>query len=135
MVRQQAKQVVVRGGGFQVSALAAGVVAAFAVSLAAAGIIALVVYTTTVSEQAASSLLFTTGLLSLALAAGYGARLAGTLGWVHGLAIGLVYVLVTLVLTPLLFPGALTFAGAVQRLALGAVIGALGGVAGVNLFR
>jgi putative membrane protein (TIGR04086 family) len=135
MARPPTKQMIVPGGGFQVSALAAGVVAAFALSLATAGAVALVVYTTAVSEQAASALLFATGLLSLTVAAAYGARLAGSLGWVHGLAIGVVYVLATMAVTPFLFPGVLTFAGALQRLALGAACGALGGVVGINLLR
>lgn len=132
-VRPQAKQVTVPVGGLQWSAVAAGVVAAFVVSLVAAGVIVLVVYTTTVSEHTASTFLFAAGLLSLGAAAGYGARLAGTLGWVHGLAIGVGYVIVTMVLSPLLFPGGMTVGGSAVRLAVGAALGALGGVLGVNL--
>lgn len=119
--------------GFRFGAVAAGLVATFVISLAAAGVVAIVVYATPITERSASAFLFALGLASLALGAGYAAHLARTMGWAHGLMVGAVYVLLSLVLQPLLFPGGWTLAGFAQRLLLGMGAGALGGVLGVNL--
>lgn len=120
-------------GRFQPSAVFAGVVATFVVSLAAAGCVAIIVYATPITERTASTFLFALGLGSLCIGAGYAAHVARGMGWAHGLVVGLVYVALSLLLQPLLFPGAWTIGGALQRLALGMIAGALGGVFGVNL--
>jgi putative membrane protein (TIGR04086 family) len=117
----------------QAGAVVSGVVATFLVSLLAAGAVALVVVLTPLTEQRAGGALFVTGLLSLCIGAGYGARRAHGRGWIHGLLVGALYVGCSLVLEPLLFPGVMTFPGALLRLVLGMGTGALGGVVGVNL--
>ncbi len=114
-------------------AVASGVVATFVTSLLAAGVVAVIVVSTPLTEQRAGAALFVTGLLSLAIGAGFGARRAGGRGWIHGLLIGLVYVACSLALEPALFPGTISFGGVMTRLALGLATGALGGVVGVNL--
>lgn len=119
--------------GIQAGAIAAGVVASFAASLAVAAVVAIVVVATAVTEQQAAAALFVAGLASLAIGAGVGARRAGGHGWIHGLLIGLIYVACSLAIEPLLFPGGLSFAGGLTRLALGIGAGAFGGVIGVNL--
>ena len=121
------------GSGLQWGAVAAGVVATFSASVGAAAILAAVVYWTSATEQAAGAVLFALGLASLAAGAGYAARRAGTLGWAHGVAVGVAYSALSLGLQPLWFPGSLGWGGAVSRLLMGAVAGALGGVIGVNL--
>lgn len=121
------------GPRFQAGAVVAGVLATFLVSLAAAALLALMVYATSITEQSASALLLVIGLGSLAAGAGYGAHLARGLGWAHGLATGLVYITLSLALSPLLFPGGWSLGGALLRLLLGGAVGTLGGVFGVNL--
>lgn len=121
------------GPRLRAGAVLSGVLATFVISLAGAGLLALAVYATPISERSASAFLFALGMASLVLGAGYGAHLAHTLGWAHGLLVGLLYVAVSLLLSPLLFPGTLTFGGALQRLVLGAVAGTVGGVLGVNV--
>lgn len=121
------------GPAVQAGAVASGVVATFVASLVAAGVVALIVVSTPLTEQRAGATLFVTGLLSLAVGAGFGARRAGGRGWLHGLLIGLVYVACSLALEPLLFPGAVSFGGVMTRLALGLGTGAFGGLVGVNL--
>ncbi len=118
---------------FQPSAVFAGVVATLLVSLAAAGLVAIVVYATPITERTASTFLFALGLASLGVGAGYAAHVARGMGWAHGLVVGLAYVALSLLLQPLLFPGAWTLGGTVQRLVLGMIAGTLGGVFGVNL--
>lgn len=120
------------GPRLQPGAVVSGVVATFVVSLAAAGLLALAVYATPITERSASTFLFLLGLVSLALGAGYGAHLAHGLGWAHGLLVGLVYVALSLALSPLLFPGSLGFGAIAQRLVIGLAAGTVGGVLGVN---
>ena len=119
--------------GLQWGAVAAGVAATFAAGIVTAGVLAAVVYWTSVTEQAATGVLLVLGLASLAAGAGYAARRAGTLGWAHGLAVGVVYSGLSLALQPLWFPGSFAWGAAAGRLLLGAAAGALGGVIGVNL--
>jgi putative membrane protein (TIGR04086 family) len=73
------------------------------------------------------------GAASVVAAGAYAARRAGGLGWVHGLAVGLGYAAATSLLAPLVFPGGLTWLLLLERLAVGAAAGTLGGVVGVNL--
>lgn len=120
-------------GRFQPNAVFAGVVATFVISLAAAGLVAVVLYATPITERTASTFLFALGVASLSLGAGYAAHVARGMGWAHGLIVGLVYVALSLLLQPLLFPGAWTLGGTMQRLMFGVLAGVLGGVLGVNL--
>ncbi len=98
-------------GRFQPGAVFAGVIATFVISLAAAGLVALTVYATPITERAASGVLFVLGLCSLLLGSGYAAHRARGMGWAHGLSVGLLYVALSLLLQPLLFPGVWTFGG------------------------
>ena len=120
-------------GRFQLNAVFAGVVATFVISLAAAGLVAITVYATPITERTASTFLFALGLASLCIGAGYAAHVARGMGWAHGVVVGLAYVALSLILQPLLFPGAWTLWGTAQRLLLGMIAGAFGGVLGVNL--
>jgi len=119
--------------GLRWGAVAGGLVVTFGLSLALAGALAAVLYARVLTATSASPLLLALGLLSLALGAGYAAHLARTMGWAHGLAVGLCYVAVSLALQPLLFAGGWTAGGALQRVLFGALAGSLGGVVGVNL--
>jgi putative membrane protein (TIGR04086 family) len=120
--------------GLQARAVAVGVASTFLLSLCLSGALALAVYVGSLGEREASTLLFYAGLVSLAAGAAYGARQAAALGWAHGAAIGLAYVLISLLLGWVLFAGGgVGGAGLVQRLLLGVAVGAAGGMLGVNL--
>ncbi len=121
------------GPALNLGAVVSGILATFLFSLLAAGLVALAVLLTPLTETQASVGLFALGLISLALGAGVGARRASGRGWVHGLLVGLGYVVCSLALEPAFFPGSLTLAGSMFRLALGAVTGLLGGVVALNL--
>lgn len=118
--------------GLQPRAVAWGVLATVLVNLCLSGLLALIVYVGTIGEGAASGLLFYAGLLSLAVGAAYGARQAGTFGWGHGAAIGLAYVVLSLLAGSLLLPGGIG-GGILGRLVLGLGVGAAGGILGMNL--
>ncbi len=118
------------GSGLQARAVAVGVVCTVIISLCLSAALALAVYIGALGEAQAGSLLFYTGLLSLAAGAAYGARRAETLGWAHGLLVGLVYVLVATAFGALFLPGGMTGAF-LPRLLLGLGVGAAGGVLGL----
>jgi putative membrane protein (TIGR04086 family) len=119
--------------GLQARAVASGVVVTFLLSLVLSGVVALVVYFASVSEASASGLLFYAGLFSLAAGAGLGARRAAALGWLHGAAVGLVYVLLSALVSLVIFPGGYTPHDVLRRLAMGCAVGLLGGIVGVNV--
>lgn len=121
------------GAGLQARAIVSGVVLTFLLSVVLAGILALVVYFSSIGEASASGLLFYAGLFSLAAGAGYGARRAESLGWLHGALIGLVYVALSAVLSTIVFPGGYVAHNLGRRLIMGCAVGILGGVLGVNL--
>jgi putative membrane protein (TIGR04086 family) len=121
------------GPALRAGCVLAGVAVTFLTSLAAAALAAVVVAATPLTEQAAAGTLLPLGLACLVAGGGYAAHRARTMGWAHGLAVGLVYVLLALVLQPLLFRSPWTVAEVLRRLALGLAAGTLGGVIGVNL--
>jgi putative membrane protein (TIGR04086 family) len=121
------------GGRLQGGAILAGILWTFGLSVLAAAVLAAGVYLAAVTERSASQALFYAGLTSLAAGAALGARRAEGLGWLHGAAIGCAYVMLSMVVGLILFPGSMALADALHRLAVGLAVGALGGVLGVNL--
>jgi putative membrane protein (TIGR04086 family) len=118
------------GSGLQARAVLVGVVCTFLISLVLSGALAIAVYVGGLGEGQAGSLLFYAGLLSLAAGAAYGARQAGSLGWAHGMLVGVAYVLVASAFGTLLLPGGMTGAF-IPRLLLGIGVGAAGGILGL----
>lgn len=119
--------------GFQLGAVAAGVVCAFVLTLLASALMALAVYSTGLADTTAETLIFYGGVLCLAAGAAYGSRRAETLGWLHGGAIGVVYAALAMAVGLLAFQSDVTALDLVRRLALGLIAGIVGGVLGVNL--
>lgn len=117
------------------AAVGAGVVATFLLTVLVSAVLAVLIYVTNLTEAHVSGVLFYTGLVAIALGGAVSSRRAGTLGWLHGGLAGLVYVLLSVVLGALLFPGSQALGQVVGKIALGGVCGAAGGVAGINAFN
>lgn len=120
-------------GGLQLRAVVAGLICTFAVSLILAAVLALVVNLSALRESVASQILYYGGLASLVAGAGFGARRASGLGWLHGVAIGVAYVLASVLIGAFVFPGGPGPNDLGGRLLLGGAAGLLGGVLGVAL--
>lgn len=118
--------------GLRLAAVAWGVVAGYVLTIAVAALLALLVYGAGLGEGIAETAVFYAGILCLAAGAAYGARRAGTEGWLHGAVIGIVYVVLALALSVLVLGGDVTAMGLLGRLLLGVVAGIVGGVAGIN---
>ncbi|MBE3589402.1 MAG: TIGR04086 family membrane protein [Firmicutes bacterium] len=119
--------------GFQPGAVAAGVACSFVLTLLASALLALAVYSTGLSDATAETAIFYTSVLCLAAGAAYGARRAEALGWLHGAAIGLVYVSLAVAAGLLAFQTDVSAFDLLRHLMLGLVAGVVGGVLGVNL--
>ncbi|MBX5476503.1 MAG: TIGR04086 family membrane protein [Clostridia bacterium] len=119
--------------GFQLGAVAAGVACAFVLTLLASALMALAVYSTGLADTTAETLIFYGGVLCLAAGAGYGSRRAGSLGWLHGAAVGVVYAALAMAVGLLAFQSDVTVLDLFRRLVLGLIAGIVGGVLGVNL--
>lgn len=72
-------------------------------------------------------------LISVFCGSGLAAARAGKKGLLHGLGVGLGFLVLLLILGTLLFPDPLTLMGVLEKLLLAASAGALGGVLGVAL--
>ncbi len=113
--------------------IAAGVIAAYAVSLVASAVVGAMVLRTTLAQGNLTSVMTWIGQASILLGAFYAARKARSAGIVNGGLTGLCYVAVTFILGALIFPEPFNFALFGQRLLVGVIVGALGGTAGVSL--
>lgn len=115
------------------AAVAAGVIAMFAITVAISAVLALTIYFTQVTEGHVSGLLYYAGLATVVVGGAVAGRRASSRGWLHGGAAGAAYVVISLLVGALLFPGSTLLAGLGSKLLLAFVAGALGGVIGVNL--
>lgn len=110
-----------------------GVIAAYVVSLVASAVVGAMVLRTTLAQGNLTSLMTWIGQASILLGAFYAARKARRAGIANGGLTGLCYVTLTFILGALIFPEPFNFALFGQKLVVGAIIGALGGTAGVSL--
>ncbi len=115
------------------SSVASGLIWAFLLTLVLSAVMAALIFTTSISETTLSRFLEGGGLFSLFVGSAYAARRAGSLGWMHGGMVGALYILLSSLLGALFSPVQITLAMVGKRLALGAVLGAIGGTVGVNL--
>lgn len=122
-----------RAPGFQLGAVAAGVIVALVLTLAVSAGLAVLVNTAGLTESVAETAVFYAGVVCLAAGAAFGSRRASTRGWMHGAAVGVVYVVLALALSVLVFQGDVSGGELFSRLLLGLACGIVGGVAGVNL--
>lgn len=114
-------------------AVAAGVIATFALTVMVSAALAVAIYLTDITETHVSGILYYVGLLSVAVGGGVAARRASSRGWLHGGLAGLAYVVLSLVIGSLLFPGSAVLVDAGRKLVTAFVAGAVGGVVGVNI--
>lgn len=114
-------------------AIAAGVLTTFLLTVLASAIMAVAIYWSDLTEAHVSGALFYVGLLAVAIGGAVASRRAGSFGWLHGGLAGFLYVFLSIVLGAVLFPGSQVLPAAAGKLALGALSGVVGGVAGINL--
>lgn len=111
----------------------AGVVICFSVTLLAAGVLTILLMLTPMTERMLPAIVNVVGALSVFAGGFVSGRQSGGVGWFHGGLSGAVYTLACFVLSILVFPEMLPAGFLARRLLLGFGIGAVGGMAGVNL--
>lgn len=116
---------------FEMRPILAGMLASLILSVVLALLLALAVLIAGVGEVAAFWSLRVGGLLAIAVGGAVSAKKAQGRGLLHGASAGFLYMLVCVLLTMVL-PGTdqLPF---LRSLAMGVVIGGIGGIIGVNL--
>lgn len=119
--------------GINGAAIAAGVVMAFALTVIIAAVLAVAITVTDITEGDVSGVLYYVGLLTTAVGGGVASRRALTRGWLHGGLVGLVYVVVSLAVGLIIFPGSALFFEAGRKLVIAFAAGAIGGVVGLNV--
>lgn len=119
--------------GLDLGAVASGVIAMFVLTLILSAGLAAAIYFTDVTEGDLAGVLYYAGVVTVAAGGAVAGRRAETRGWLHGGLAGVGYVLVSLAVGSLLFPGAALLAGLGGKLATAFAAGAVGGVVGVNL--
>lgn len=110
-----------------------GTVVALVASLVLAAGLGAAVRWTSITDQHFDILLYYAGFLTLLAGAALAGRAADRRGWLHGGFVGLATMTVSLVLTALSMPVALTAADVSLQALLAFIVGCLGGVIGVNL--
>jgi putative membrane protein (TIGR04086 family) len=120
-------------GGLRWGAVWSGMLFTLLCSLCLTGLLSLAVYATSLSESVASGALFYAGLLALVAGAAFASRRARGMGWMHGCAVGLGYVAVSVLVGLLVFPGGLSVLDALHRFVLGVIGGSIGGMLGVMI--
>lgn len=116
----------------ELAAIVKGVILAYFLSLLLFLITGGVIHFTEISERIIPTAVTIISGLSIITAGVYAARHTASRGWLHGGIIGLLYVLVILILSMFLLPEfSFTFMS-IGKLLIGFVIGALGGILGVN---
>lgn len=119
--------------GINGAAIAAGVVMTFALTVIVSAILAVAITVTDITEGHVSGVLYYIGLLTTAVGGGVASRRASSRGWLHGGLVGIIYVVVSLAVGLIIFPGTAIFFEAGRKLAVAFIAGALGGVVGLNL--
>lgn len=114
-------------------AVAAGVVAVLALTVALSAILALVIYTTTITEAHISGLLYYLGLAAVGVGGAISARRARGGGLVHGALTGLAYVAISLMVGAILFPGGAVLGDVGRKLITALLAGSAGGIIGLNV--
>lgn len=110
-----------------------GMLLAYIVSLVAFLIIGGLIHFTKISEDIVPVSVNIVSALSVLIGGLYVAKNVDTRGWLNGGIMGLLYVLILLILSLFLVPDASLGISSFVKLALGFVIGALGGILGVNI--
>ncbi|MFO8060205.1 MAG: TIGR04086 family membrane protein [Bacillota bacterium] len=119
--------------GLSGRAIMTGLIITLALALAIAVVVSILIYFTDMSEGSAASYIYYLGMMCVAVGGAAGARGAGRLGWLHGGLVGLLYAVLSLALTFIILPGPVVFGAILGRIGTVTLVGALGGVIGVNV--
>lgn len=123
------------GGGkvFHWEAVLTGVVAGYLASLVCSAALGAIMLKTTIAQETVPSIMSGVGFLSLAIGSGYAALRARSAGWLHGAATGAAYIIVSMVISLILFPEPLNTMAVIERTIIGSAVGLVAGTIGVNL--
>ncbi len=114
-------------------AVMTGLITTVFLVLVISALVALLVYLTGLTEGTAASVLYYAGLGCVAVGGSFGARRSGRLGWLHGGLVGFLYAVISIALSFLVMPGTLIVLDLFRQTTVVAVVGALGGIIGVNI--
>jgi len=123
------------GKAFSFFCILQGVLVSFLVLLLFYLIASIVVYFFSSLENNLEMITTVLGIISAGLGGGYVARKAKNKGWANGALVGGLFILITIIIGYILNPvlGSVTLM--ISRLAWGIVIGAVGGMIGVNFAK
>ena len=119
--------------GLTAQAVMVGLITTVFLVLVISALAAALVYFTQITEDSSTSALYYAGLACVAVGGAFSARRSGKLGWLHGAVVGLLYASLSIALTFLIMPGPMVILDLLGKIASVAVLGALGGIIGVNL--
>ena len=121
------------GGRLSPNSIVTGVVSCFSFTVLAAGALAVLLALTPMTERMLPPIVNAVGALSVFAGGFVSGRHSGGIGWLHGGLAGVAYTLACFVLAALVFPDLLPVSLLARRLVLGFGIGAVGGMAGINV--
>ncbi len=110
-----------------------GTFLALVISLIVCTLVAAVLYLTPLSEKVVPYAIYITSIFSIIIGAAYAARRMQFKGWLYGGLTGLAYIAVLLVLLKVFGIDADVSLQLFSKLFLGFVLGAMGGILGLNL--
>jgi len=119
--------------GFSFGPVLHGLIVTIVITLVVSLAMSLIIYATAITEGSAATAIYFMGIGSVAIGGACGARRSKGLGWLHGGTVGLIYAVLSLGLSFVIMPGCLILAEAARRVAVAFLVGALGGVVGVNM--
>jgi putative membrane protein (TIGR04086 family) len=120
-------------GGLNLKYVLLGVLTALILAFVLSGIVGAVMYQGWLSEIHSPLVMTAVSFLSLFLGGVYAGRRAGRAGWAHGALAGLFYLVLVSILGLLLFDQLAPVMVLLQRLIVGAALGAVGGTVGINI--
>ncbi len=110
-----------------------GTFLALVISLIVCTLVAAVLYLTPLSEQVVPYVIYVTSIFSIIIGAAYAARRMQFKGWLYGGLTGFAYIAILLILLKLFAIEADVSLQLFSKLFLGFVLGAIGGILGLNL--
>lgn len=119
--------------GIKISVLLKSLIFAYAISLLAFLVEGGIIHFTKVSEDIIPISVSIISALSILLAGIYTAKRTESRGWLNGGIVGFLYIFVIALLSYFLIPGYQIELLLLGKLALGFLVGAVGGIIGVNL--
>ncbi len=118
---------------FNGRAVTTGLTITLLLALSVAVVVSLLIYVTDMSEGSAVSFIYYLGMMCVAVGGAVGARQARRLGWLHGALVGFLYATLSLALSFVIMPGPVVIGVILSRIGTVSLVGALGGIIGVNV--